>query len=300
MAGAVALALAGVFLVKYSIDTGLLSPAVRVILGFLFGIGILYGGHRVSTRPEFPNGNRIAQAPGRHRRPVCGLLRGDQSLPPAAGLCRLHGNDRRDRGGGGALFAARKTDGFARAFGRLPDAALVSSPRPHAGVPLLLSIFVLSGLMVVIRKRAAWSLGIPAVLGAYSWVSVWLSAPLRPGGYPVARPVSFGRGRVGRYWFEGAVRKDGKDMADFSTFTSALTASAVGGAIVLMGLTTAWGGFDMTGWFLYGLLSVGTLVLARYNEKLYSLAPFVSAAVNAVMLWAWRYGGAREFVPVIA
>src|SRR5271157_5736983 len=40
--GAVALALAGFFLVKYSIEAGLLSPAVRVTMGIIFGIGLLY------------------------------------------------------------------------------------------------------------------------------------------------------------------------------------------------------------------------------------------------------------------
>src|SRR6185369_4549194 len=42
--GAVMLALAGAFLVKYSIDVGLLSPAVRVALGLLLGAVLLGGG----------------------------------------------------------------------------------------------------------------------------------------------------------------------------------------------------------------------------------------------------------------
>ncbi|MDR3556941.1 MAG: DUF2339 domain-containing protein [Syntrophobacteraceae bacterium] len=299
--GAVALALAGVFLVKYSIETGLLSPAVRVILGFLFGLGLLYGGHRVSTRPEFPNGSRIAQGllgagiavlyadfyaatSLYHLLPAFAGFMGMAAVTAVAvALSLRHGKPM-------ALLGL---------LGGFLTPALVSSPQPHAGVLFSYLFLVLSGLMVVIRKKGWWSLGIPAVLGAYSWVSVWLfSLHFAPGDIPwlglflsaAAASVVIGS----KEQFE----KDRKDMADFSTFTSALNSLAVGGAIVLMGLTTACGGFDMTGWFLYGLLSVGTIVLARYNEKLYSLAPFISAAVNAVMLSAWRYGEAREFVPV--
>lgn len=43
--GAVVLALGGVFLAKYSIDSGLLPPSVRVVLGALFGVVLLAAGH---------------------------------------------------------------------------------------------------------------------------------------------------------------------------------------------------------------------------------------------------------------
>ena len=61
-AGGVALALAGFFLVKYSIDQNLLSPAVRVILGGLFGLGLLGAGHWLRAKPDLANGRRIAQS----------------------------------------------------------------------------------------------------------------------------------------------------------------------------------------------------------------------------------------------
>ena len=45
--GGAALALGGGFLVKLSIDYGLLTPAVRVVLGVLLGIGLAVGGEWV-------------------------------------------------------------------------------------------------------------------------------------------------------------------------------------------------------------------------------------------------------------
>ena len=55
--GAITLALAAVFLVRYSIDEGYLSPEVRVILAALFGLALIGGAERMRPRDE-----RVAQA----------------------------------------------------------------------------------------------------------------------------------------------------------------------------------------------------------------------------------------------
>lgn len=55
--GGIALALAGVFLVKYSLDQQLLSPTVRIVMGALFGIGLLGAGQWMSRRS-----NNLGQA----------------------------------------------------------------------------------------------------------------------------------------------------------------------------------------------------------------------------------------------
>lgn len=48
--GGLSLALAGAFLVKYSVDEGLLSPATRVALGGLLGLGLLFAGEWMRRR----------------------------------------------------------------------------------------------------------------------------------------------------------------------------------------------------------------------------------------------------------
>ena len=55
--GAVTLALAAVFLVRYSIEEGYLSPEVRVILAALFGFALIGGAERMRSRDD-----RVAQA----------------------------------------------------------------------------------------------------------------------------------------------------------------------------------------------------------------------------------------------
>lgn len=61
-AGGVTLAVAGVFLVRYSIERGLITPALRVALAFLFGFGLLAAAeatHRWRERVADP---RVGQA----------------------------------------------------------------------------------------------------------------------------------------------------------------------------------------------------------------------------------------------
>ena len=50
--GALVLAIGGVFLAKYSIEAGLLPPSVRVIMGSIFGIGLVVGAEWVNRHKE--------------------------------------------------------------------------------------------------------------------------------------------------------------------------------------------------------------------------------------------------------
>ncbi|WP_394729958.1 DUF2339 domain-containing protein [Altererythrobacter sp. GH1-8] len=61
-AGGITLAIAGVFLVRYSIESGLLTPAVRVAMAFLFGIGLLGGAEWAFRNPAKVADERIRQA----------------------------------------------------------------------------------------------------------------------------------------------------------------------------------------------------------------------------------------------
>ncbi|UOR16627.1 DUF2339 domain-containing protein [Qipengyuania aquimaris] len=61
-AGGITLAVAGVFLVRYSIEAGLLTPSVRVILAFLFGIGLLGGAEAAYRFEDRVGDDRVRQA----------------------------------------------------------------------------------------------------------------------------------------------------------------------------------------------------------------------------------------------
>ena len=60
--GGITLAVAGVFLVRYSIEAGLLTPAVRVVMAFLFGILLLGGAEAAYRFEDRVRDERVRQA----------------------------------------------------------------------------------------------------------------------------------------------------------------------------------------------------------------------------------------------
>ncbi len=61
-AGGIALAVAGIFLVRYSIEAGLVTPAVRVIVSFAFGIALIIGAEAAYRLEERLRDPRVRQA----------------------------------------------------------------------------------------------------------------------------------------------------------------------------------------------------------------------------------------------
>ena len=174
--GGISLALAGLFMVKYSLDNNLVSPQLRLIVGALFGLLLLKGGAVIRARETVANGTRIAQS-----------LSG-------AGICILYL----------VMFAATSLYGF------LPDIigfvgmavitalAVVSSLRygmPIAvlgllggfltpmlinsdapSAPLLFGyLYILfSGFLHIMRKQNWWFLSLPMLLAVLGWTGLWL------------------------------------------------------------------------------------------------------------------------------
>ncbi|MFK0163732.1 DUF2339 domain-containing protein [Rhizobium sp. NPDC090279] len=64
--GGIALALGGIFMVKYSIESGLLSPGVRLVLAALFGLALIAAGEAIRRRaaPVLNNAFQNAMIPG--------------------------------------------------------------------------------------------------------------------------------------------------------------------------------------------------------------------------------------------
>lgn len=296
--GALALALAGFYMVKYSIEAGLLSPVVRVGLGFVFGLGLLVAADWVRARPHFANGMRISQA-----------LSG-------AGLADLYG----------VIFAATKlydlispTVGFSglafvSALGvtlslrhGMPIAImgllggfltpfLIGSSSPSA--PLLFSyLYVLLAGLVVVARKQNWSIvaGL-SVIGAFLWVIVWIF-----GGYfmpgdglalglfliavsatIVATTPKNERSSLESEGFKSLLK--GLGFASFLMYTT------LAGSFVLMALSAQISDFDTMQWGLYGLLSVGGLALAFFDQKRYAPVPWFSMALNMLMIFIWDQG----------
>lgn len=301
--GGVALALAGFFMVKYSIESGLLSPAVRVVLGLIFAVVLLYAANWIRSKQEFPNGARIAQAlsgAGIADLYVCIF-----SATSLYGLVPVYL-------GFAGMAAVTATAVILSLRHGMPIAllglvggfltpALVGSQDPQAPILFTYLYFVLTGLMVVIRKQYWWLMSIPTVLGAFLWVCLWLSGSnfiagdaIYLGLFLMAVSATVVVTSKQQY------ADDSADNTDQFKITSALNYLTLGGAMLLTGIIAARAGFGLMEWGLFGLLSLGGIGLAFFNQKLYGLVPWISMAVNAVMLVAWDTSDTNAFALTVS
>jgi uncharacterized membrane protein len=186
--GGVTLALGGAFLVKLSIDYGLLTPPVRILLAVLLGIALCGASEWVSRReaqedagPSDPSyvpqalaasGAAIVFAAIYAGYQLYGLIGGTTAFLLLAATA------------GSTVALALRQGVYVAALGLVGAyvvPALVASETPQA-LPLFLYLaFVTGGMLAVLRHRAWWWLGPPTLFGAFVWVLIWLgSQPEQP------------------------------------------------------------------------------------------------------------------------
>jgi uncharacterized membrane protein len=215
--GGVALALGGAFLVKLSIDYGLLTPLVRIALGVLLGLTLWAGAEWIVWgEPAEARASNVSQALAAAGAATifASLYAAYQLyglLPPALAFPLL------------ALTAAVTVLmslqhgpfvavlGLAGAFA-VP--AMVSSEQPSALALFAYLILVGAGSLVLLRHRAWWWLAWIALAGSIGWALLWLALLYDPadvwvvGGYLLAQIGLFAalrRGLPGVPFLEGVV-----------------------------------------------------------------------------------------------
>lgn len=301
--GGVALALAGFFLVKYSIESGLLSPTVRVVLGVIFGAGLLYTAHWMRSKTAFSQDPRIAQAlagAGIADLYVCIFAATNlyDILPAFIGFAGL------------AMVTALAVVLSLRygmpiallgLVGGFLTPAMVSSQNPQGPLLFIYLYFVLTGLMVVIRRQRWWVLSLPTVLAALLWVCAWVfGGHFTPGDslylglflLAISATVVI----TSRQHYE----QESVHVHDLFTMTSILNYLTMSGALLLIAVIASRAGFGVMEWGLFGLLSLAGIGLAFFNQKLYGLVPWLSMAVNLVMLVVWRAPDSSLFALTIS
>ncbi|MBW8843261.1 MAG: DUF2339 domain-containing protein, partial [Sphingomonadales bacterium] len=179
-AGGITLAVAGFLIVKYSIDAGLLSPPVRVILGLAFGGGLIAGAELALRRDDVARDPRIRQALS-----GAGIATLYASVLVAANLYHLIGPMTAFAGLAAiTLLAGLLSVRFGAPsailglVGGLAAPALVGSASPD--VPLLASWLALTagGLSMLGRRQGWWWLGALAVAGGFGWGLVLIATGL--------------------------------------------------------------------------------------------------------------------------
>jgi uncharacterized membrane protein len=299
--GGVALALAGFFLVKFSIEQGLLNPTVRVVAGTAFGLLLLSAGGRVRRNDTSPNAFRIAQSLS-----GAGIAVLYASLFAATTLYSLIPSFV----GFGAMAAVTMAAlvlsvrhgppvALLGMLGGFLTPALIRSGDPSAPVLFLYLYFLLTGLMIVIRREQWWLLGLPSIAGAFGWVLWWLFAGNFTPGDTIwlglfLLTVSATVVASSKRQFESEREAGTADLFELFKAASVLNALTLGGALLIMGVIGYRSGFGWTEWVFFGLLSSGGLGLAFFQPRLYGAVPWLAMAVNAVMLVSWRNAAPEE------
>ncbi|WP_176593737.1 DUF2339 domain-containing protein [Sphingobium sp. EM0848] len=288
-AGGVTLAVAGVLLVKYSIDAGLLSPLVRVVLGLLFGAALI-GGAEVALRQE----ERVRDVRVRQALAGAGLATLYFSILAAHGLYGLVGPMTAFVGLAGVTALAM---GLSLRFGApsallglvggLAAPALVEAGQPN--VPLLTCYLALAvgGLTALSRTQRWMWLGVSALIGGAGWGVVLLAM----GALDWASSLSVGL----------LVLMLGVVLPFFALSGAWAPVLRVGAAVVAaaqMAALVATGGFALLHWGLFGLLSVALVWLGREA----SLRPLSAVGLGVALLLAgaWPEPEMGRFVLVLA
>ena len=300
--GGIALALAGLFLVKYSIDNNLLSPTVRVILGALFGGALLYAADWARRKPNFANGIRIAQSLS-----GAGIAILYASIFAATSLYQLLPNL---LGFVGMAFVTATAVVLSLRHGPpitllglvggFLTPALLGSDDPSAPLLFIYLYLVFGGLMLVIKRQNWWTLSIPTLLGAFLWVVLWISSHFTSADSIWLAMFLVAVGATVVITSKNAYREELGSATYAFKLTSTLNYIGLIGALVLMGIIASKAGFGCLEWSLFGFLAIGGIGLAYFNDRLYWFVPWASMLVNAVMFFVWKAPDVNTLALILA
>ena len=276
-AGGVTLAVAGFLIVKYSIDAGLLSPAVRVVCGLLFGAGLIAGAETALSAEARVRDPRVRQAlagAGVATLYACVLV--------AANVYHLIGPVTAFVGlalitalAGGLSLRFGAPSALLGLVGGLAAPALVGSGSPD--VPLLSAYLALAvgGLCTLSRNQRWMWLGVSALIGGFGWGLLLIlggtldaAASLSVGVYMLLLGVA-----LPLFAFPGASGVPVRTLASIA---------ACGQLAALV----ATGGFGELQWGLFALISIATVWLSRREAALADLPiPALTIALLLVAVW---------------
>ncbi len=296
-AGGVALALAGFFLVKYSIQAGLLTPPVRILLGAAFGLALIQGG-RVVHRSGMADGTRISQALiGAAIADLYGTVYAATTLygfliPPMGftGMVVVTC---------GAVFLSLRYGlpiAVLSMIGGFLTPALIASPDPSAPLLFTYLLCLTVGLVAVFSRRAWWVAAL-AIAAAFAWVLLWLLSDNFHAGDAVWLSLYLAGTVACVFHFADETPEPVTYNAHIKRYLAPVSGIA---AVLLMGLVAHREEFRLLDWALYGLLSAGALVLAAIRPMRYRELPFVALAVSIAMLAAWAAPPYATYAWVVA
>ncbi|MBY0321795.1 MAG: DUF2339 domain-containing protein [Reyranella sp.] len=276
--GAVTLALAAVFLVRYSIEEGYLSPEVRVILAALLGFALIGVAERVRSRDD-----RVAQALA------------------AAGVAALYGAlfsavalydmiSKVAAGGGAAALTAFAIGVSLRhgifvaglAFvGGFVSPAIIGSETPNTPVLFGYLLAIAAGTLWVIRLRGWWPLGWGVLVGSALWTLLWMQS-LAGGLHWVGLFLVAVAGLF--VWATWRRLRESDNPTDDVALMVWLSLGATG--VLIVALIIQDNGRQAAGWLALAAHGLGLFVLARWTPRFQYVAA-LAPVLSIVALAAW-------------
>jgi len=276
--GAVTLALAAVFLVRYSIEEGYLSPEVRVILAALFGFALIGVAERVRSRDD-----RVAQALA------------------AAGVAALYGAlfsavalydmiSKVAAGGGAAALTAFAIGVSLRhgifvaglAFvGGFASPAIIGSETPNTPVLFGYLLAIAAGTLAVIRLRGWWPLGWGVLVGSALWTLLWMQS-LAGGIHWVGLFLVAVAGLF--VWATWRRLQESDNPTDDVALMVWLSLGATG--VLIVALIIQDNGRQAAGWLALAAHGLGLFLLARWTPRFQYVAA-LAPVLSIVALAAW-------------
>ena len=276
--GGFALALAGFYLVRYSIEMGWLGPAVQVLLGLMFGGGLVAAAHKAG-----PYNARIGQALA-----GAGIADLYASLFAATSVYHLFPQYLGFAGMAGVtalavVMALRHGTPIAvlGMIGGFVTPLLVGSNEPDTPLLLAYLYILFTGLFWVIRRQAWWGL----LLLITPFVLLWSVVLLFTASVSELFFLSLFLLALGATVVAGTRTLAAGELPKPVTWANGLV---IGLGAVMVGIATARSGFCFMERGLLFLLATGGLALGWFDPKTYRAVPWLTMAVSLVTLGAWN------------
>ncbi len=283
--GAAAIVFAVIYLVRYSIEMGLLGPGVRLVLGMGFGVALLIGGQVVDILAELNQSRRISQALTAAGLAACyasiyaanaiyGFLPAVPTFVGLAGIAAL-----------GVFLSLRQglpIAALSSIFGFLTP-ALVGADHPNS-ILLFGYLYVLFLSVNLIARRQQWQLltGL-SVLMVYGWTILWLVASFDASLSWVVMLFLLAVTMTILLLVEGNSESD--DDAPSSAQILKLGSAAIG--IALTAAVLPLGHYAWSDAVLYGVLTSAMAVLALRDEEKYRPMFLLAAVLSFMLLLVW-------------
>lgn len=284
--GGIALAVAGIFLVRHSIQIGLITPGVQMVMAALFGVLLLAAGELARRRPGASPDPRVAQAligAGilvLYATPygslvVYGLISNGTATALMAMVTAA------------ALFLSLRHGAPAAVLGLLGGFAtpLLVGERTDTALPLLAYLGLLDIVLFTLAGRRGWTwLAAAAALLSFAWTGTLLFWPrddaLAAGLFVVGLGVAASVARAGEGWQLPFLRP-----------------AAIG--LVQLAVLVARSDLGLPAWGLFGLLAAASLFLSTRRPE-YRFLPAVALALAIALLAAKAFTGTDPNVPPVA